>query len=277
MKNTLFLYMDILGFKDMIKNKSKIKRLYKILDSAFIHKDRNFRTIVFSDTLLAFNIYDDLKNDKKKIELMYLIELTQNIFNKFIGENIYFRAIITEGEFIFENLEHFHAYYGNALIDTHKNEKELKGIGLYLDKKLRIYNRFFRYFDIPGLYDFIYLTNNCCRLFPYEKKLVKNNYIDDKGIYPLPEILISSTSAEYLLYPEFKHFKDIFDQIKKQRNIEIRKKYIYTWELYKLAYPALIETLCKSKFNPKSVCKINWSKAKKLYNENKTDILAYDV
>jgi len=200
---------------------------------------------------------------------MYLIELTQNIMNKFIGENIFFRGIITEGEFHVKKMRNLDAYFGQTLIDSYQNEKYLKGVGLYLDVKLRFYNRIFRFKNLSEKFDFIYLTDSCSNLYPYEKREVEKSDNYEEGIFPIPEILISSTSAEYSLYPEILHFKEVYKQIWTQKSLKIKKKYLYTWNLYKLAYPDLIKALLDSNFNPKALANVDWSEAKKMYRENK--------
>ncbi len=55
---------------------------------------------------------------------MYLIEFTQQIFLRFIGKDIFFRAVITEGEFIHNKLKNIDSYFGRALVETYKAEKK---------------------------------------------------------------------------------------------------------------------------------------------------------
>ncbi len=103
MKKTLFLYIDILAFSDLVKNKEKVSKLFQIIDSARLHHDSHFNTIVFSDTIVSYNKNTNYSKEAKEVEMMYLIELTQELFLKLIGSNIFFRAIITEGEFHHNN------------------------------------------------------------------------------------------------------------------------------------------------------------------------------
>jgi len=56
---TLFLYLDILGFAELVKDGPRVERLFQILDSARLHTDSDYQTIVFSDTLLAYNRPED--------------------------------------------------------------------------------------------------------------------------------------------------------------------------------------------------------------------------
>ena len=163
--NTLFLYLDFLGFSEISKDNKKTDDLFNIINNSHIQNDSNFKTIVFSDTLLAYNVYDDLNIEMKSIEIMYIIKLVQDIFKRLVDMNIFFKAIITEGEFTYKKLTNIESYYGQALIDTYKDEKDLTGTGLFLDKKLRKLNRIFLYYDYSDDYDYIFLTPNCRSLF----------------------------------------------------------------------------------------------------------------
>jgi len=46
------MYMDILGFSNLINDKEKVETIYRIIDNSSIHEDSNYRVIVFSDTIL---------------------------------------------------------------------------------------------------------------------------------------------------------------------------------------------------------------------------------
>ena len=69
MEETLFLYIDILGFSNLIMNKKDVGQLYRIIDKAQIHHDSNFVTIVFSDTIIAYNKHRNLSNRSKATDL----------------------------------------------------------------------------------------------------------------------------------------------------------------------------------------------------------------
>lgn len=74
--------------------KEKVYRLFEIIDSARIQHGSNFMAIVFSDTIIAYNRHTNLSKKAKEVEVIYLIELTQELFSKLIGTNIFFRAVI---------------------------------------------------------------------------------------------------------------------------------------------------------------------------------------
>lgn len=54
MAERFFLYIDILGFKELINDKSAVTELYQIIDSLNVHGDGDFTCIVFSDTIVVY-------------------------------------------------------------------------------------------------------------------------------------------------------------------------------------------------------------------------------
>ena len=129
MQNTLFLYLDFLGFSNLvIGDSNKVRRLFNMLDAINIHKDCNFKSIIFSDTLIAYNVLNE--HSQTCYEFMFLVEFVQDIAHRLTGSNLFFRAIIRFGEFEVQKLTHFDAYFGEALINSYKDEKDLP-VGLF--------------------------------------------------------------------------------------------------------------------------------------------------
>jgi hypothetical protein len=178
MQSTLFLYIDILGFSDLIKDTARVERLYQIIDNARLHRDSNYRAIVFSDTIVAYHTHSNLTGKSKAIELMFLIELTQELFLRLVGSGIFFRAVITEGSFHHKKLKNLEAFYGQALVDTYRAEKSLSSIGLFLDNKLRRFNQVFRWRIFSPQFDFVYLTHHCTGLTPTSEDIPRRRSHD---------------------------------------------------------------------------------------------------
>ena len=82
--------------------------------------------------------------------------------------NVYFKGIITLKPFTYLELKNVNAYYGEALISTYQDEKELKGFGLYIDKSISNDSFIFEKIDFNEKYDYI-LT---CGPTPMMEKLV---------------------------------------------------------------------------------------------------------
>lgn len=269
MEETLFLYIDILGFSELIKDKEKVTRLYEIIDSAYIHQDSNFKSIVFSDTIVAYNKRTNLSEESKKIEVMYLIELTQDIFRRLIGSNIFFRAVITEGEFIHEQLENFESYYGEALVETYNAEKSLSGTGLFLNRKLRDLNVVFSFKEFSTEFDYVFLTHLCSGLAHLLGKNVDDNNKENYIKFPIPPDLITAQALESLVYPELVHFREVYLNMNNHPVPKVRDKYLTTWNMYSLAYPGLMHSLVEHNFAPEGMAKLDWTRAKEMYEEDK--------
>lgn len=269
MKETLFLYIDILGFSELIKSKEQVCRLYKIINNARIHHDSNYNAIIFSDTIVAYNRHTNLSKELKEIEVMYLIELTADLFFRLIGTNIFFRAIITEGEFIHYQLENIEVYYGAALVEAYRSAKELSGTGLFLDRKLRDLNQVFRFKEFSSKFDYIFLTHRCSGLTPWLERKVDDNERPDYSDYPLPPEWIADQAMESIVYPELVHFREIYENMNNHPEPKVREKYLTTWNMYSQAYPGLTRSLVEYKFDPNGMAHLDWSRAKEMYDNEK--------
>jgi hypothetical protein len=269
MEPTLFLYIDILGFSDLLKRTGQVQELFAILDKAALHRDSNYRAIVFSDTIVAYNIHRNLSGTNKAIELMFLIELTQELFLRLIGRGVFFRAIITEGEFQHTKLTNLEAYYGQALVDTYRAEKGLIITGLLLDKRLRKFNQVFRWRPFSDALDFVYLTHQLTRLTPSAKDLIMGPGCLADPEFPIPGIALTAPGIESMVYPEIVHFREVYDQMNDHPQPEVRAKFLATWNMYCLAYPKLTRSLLDHEFDPEGVARIDWTKAKQSFSEQR--------
>ena len=272
MDRTLFLYIDILGFSDLILNKERMKDvelLYRIIDKARIHQDSNYQAIVFSDTIIAYNKLKNLSERSKEIEVMFLIELTQELFSKLIGRNIFFRAVITEGEFTHYQLNNLEAYYGPALIEAYLAEKKLSGTGLFLDQKLRGLNKVFRFKKFSDKFDYIFLTHMCSGLTHWLSRNVDDNEEADYSFYPMPPELLTDAALEFMAYPELIHFREVYENMNNHPEPKVREKYLTTWNMYSLAYPGLMRSLIKHNMEPSGMADLDWTKAKEMFENNK--------
>jgi hypothetical protein len=269
MTERLFLYIDILGFKNLVEKQEKAMQLFRIINEANIHRDRNFKAIVFSDTIVAYNKYSNLSHDAKVGEVMYLIELTQDIFRRLIGFNVFFRAIITEGDFIHKKMENLQAYFGPALVETYLDEKGLTGSGLFLNNKIRKFNEIFRYKEFSKKYDFIFLTLACSRLVYCSQRDIKKTEKLEISEFPLNPVLFQDGDIDCILYPELVHLREIYENMNNHPDPKVRSIFLTTWNMYSLAYPGLTINLINHNFDPKCIANIDWSDAQKAYETNK--------
>jgi hypothetical protein len=250
MNKKLFLYLDILGFASLCSsNHGKVRKIFEAINGCNIYKDRNFKAIVLSDTLIAFNAEDDL--GAMVTELGFLIENVHHITDLLTGSGITFRAIICLGEFEFAEMSNINAYFGAALIKSHNDEKsKFPATGLFLHNSVMEFNSWFPAAKFSDEYHFSFLAYDLARLD------------NQKFGYPVP--------WELMDWPE-DAIKRVMFQIEYLRFIYsssfdgdpgIRSKYLNTWAIYQRSFPKLTDVLLSSDFNPSAISDINWEGAK---------------
>ena len=86
MENKYLLYIDVLDFTEIIKSLSKTEGVFKIIDPLNVHQHNMFKTIVFSDTVLVYNLFEpaQLENidgyiQAKRKHAEYYNELLKNV------------------------------------------------------------------------------------------------------------------------------------------------------------------------------------------------------
>jgi hypothetical protein len=232
-----FLYIDILGFEKLVESNSpKTEKIFEIIDGLNVHKDFVFQTIVFSDTILVFNKNGDYQNH---YYVTYLIEYAQQLFYRLSLINIYFKGIITLGEFNFSKLNNIDAYYGLALIETYKDEKILEGFGLYINKNLSNEVIVFDKIDFNKKYDFVLL----CQSFI-------NLYKDTKGILPIDMNILSETDTYFRIDEDLRFFREI-EYLKNNHPIEgVKKKHEKVYNVYKSVTPDFFQKFEEEGFLP---------------------------
>jgi len=92
-----FLYIDILGFKELVRSGFDISELYRRIDRLNVHSDREFTCIVFSDTILVYGV--EGWNKYPSHAIMWLIEFAQDLFYNLISTDVHIRAYVTKGDF----------------------------------------------------------------------------------------------------------------------------------------------------------------------------------
>jgi hypothetical protein len=252
MNETIFLYLDFLGFRELAKSPKDVHKLYKVLDSARIHTDSNFQAIVFSDTLIAFHRQDRLVESTKSTEVMFLIELVQDITHRLTGSGITFRAIIAEGNFEYSKLRNIEAYFGQVLIDTHDAESSLPGVGLYLTDRIAALDCCFSSRSCGGGMNFSFLA--------YDLVRAEN---EGQG-YPMDPLVCEWEDccvAERILF-QVEYLRLLFNGLS-HPSIKIRAKYASAWGMYVEKCPRLVAVLIESGFDPSSLCDIDWTESRK--------------
>ena len=94
------LYIDVLGFADLIKESpEKIAPLYHEISMMNCHHHCDFETIVFSDTVLISNIGMPRNGFDHTVLVMFLCEFARNLMLRLRWSDIHFRGFLTCGEF----------------------------------------------------------------------------------------------------------------------------------------------------------------------------------
>lgn len=214
----------------------KVARAYSIIDEFVTDEDPLLDVIVFSDTILVYN-KNKAKNEKEKeVYIFYLIRFVQDLYSRFVGQDIWFRAIILPGEFNHYKLDNIDCFFGKSLIDAHQTEKSLPMIGLVIHNDCLVYNKILIYKKFNNEYNFVYLS------YPLEEiHLLSNDH------YPLRERNVWAESPDM---PEgVRYLLDIYKLMRDHSNPSVRTKALTTWDFYAQRYPNMLAALCKINFS----------------------------
>jgi len=256
------LYLDILGFSELAKTPEQVLDLYQIIDRLNAH---THEAIVFSDTMLVYNIQAPMGPYERHYYVMCLIEFAQDLLSRLIGRENYFRAIIKKGEFIHKKFENLDAFFGQALIDAYRDEKSLMGCGLFLDSNLLKENDVYPTWQHCEQYHYVFLTQEVQRAaevygrhgFPFSGKL-------------LDSAALNSTYAQLLF------LKDVYKKSREHPDPNARSRFQATWTFYQLRFPILCDALCKCQFDFRAISDANWDEAASAFKENlRSDYFKY--
>ena len=248
MSERLFLYIDILGFSELVADDVAMAEIFSRIDKLNVHTDRDFKTIVFSDTILVYG--DGLWLNHKSQAVMWLSEFAQDLFHHFINIDRHFRAYLTIGNFVHETKNHFQAFYGQALVDCYNKEKEIKSTGLYMDNKLIGYSDIFHVTPYDDDCSFVHVMQ------------ALDSISFDYKAYPIDPILVDSTGMDEFVAPFFVYLKNIWKHFHDEKLQEgVRLKYKNTWKMIESRHPGLLKVLVENDFNPVCVSKMDWTVA----------------
>jgi len=248
------LYLDILGFAEMAKMPQRILDLYQIMNGLHVHQHDQFKCIVFSDTLLVYNIPAPRNAHDRQYCVMFLAEFAQDLLYRLIGRDCYFRAILTKGGFLHHSFKNLEAFFGQALIDSCRAEKELIGCGLFIDTRLLKENQIFPTWRHCDRYHYVFLTQDIQRASEY-----------GQSGFPFPGALLDSTTMTFPTYSQLLFLADIYRKAAEHPEPRVRAKFQATWSFYQNQYPSLCDTLRQSDFDFNAVADADWKRAKKFF------------
>jgi hypothetical protein len=250
------LYLDILGFSELARKPERVLDLYRIIDGLNVHRHDAFQSIVFSDTLLVYNIDQPRDAYGRHCHVMFLAEFAQDLLYRLIGRDYYFRAILTSGEFLHHRLTNVQAFFGQALIDAYRHEKELIGCGLFIDTKLLADNHIFptrRYCD---RYHYVFLTQDIQRASEY-----------GRFGFPFAGEILDATTITFPTYAQLVFLMDIYRKATEHPDPRVRAKFQATWTLYELQHSSLCATLRDSEFDFSAIATADWKAAKEHFEK----------
>ena len=252
MADRYLLYIDILGFSDLVAGSDeRIRDLYEVIASLNVHRHPSFRAIIFSDTLLVYNVEgQDTRSDRSYL-VMYLCEFAQDLQRRLTKKDIFFRAVLVRGEFNHYELNQLPCFFGQALIDAHESEKKIKAIGLFMHKSIIEDSVIFSTAEINEDFSFVFITQHLTTL--------EEEY---GGLFPVDSELIEDTDQVYLLTPEVLYLGRIAHFASSHSVPSVRAKYEATLDLFRHQYPETISFLEGNGFDVRAISpSADWSKA----------------
>lgn len=246
----LFLYIDILGFSDMIKGGFPVDQLYQRIDDLNVHRDKDFTTIVFSDTIVVYG--SDAWANYKNQAVMWLAEFAQDLFFRFIGIDKHFRAFITEGEFAHNKMKNIEAYYGNALVRCYEAERYVKACGIFLDNDLVPNSDIFHTTQYNDEWSFMHIMQGMSYVASTQDMFGELTYPIDNEIFE---------GIEHWLSYECRYLEAIHGHARDAALHEgVRDKFRQTWELIAARNGTFIAALERSGFDLQKVLTwTNWT------------------
>ncbi len=237
MSDRFLLYIDILGFAEMTsKEPRKVARTYAILDSLNVHRHHAFKTIVFSDTVLVYNPTPAQSDDDRSYYVWYLIEFAEDLHHRLTGQDVFFRAVLTSGDFSHYQLENIECFFGAALISAYTREKSIPSLGLFLDENCAIHNKYFRTASLDGKSSFVYLNRS-----------IEGLTQCTGDTYPFRDRAIED-QAPFMPW-QVRFLRDVHANMRSHRSPLVRAKFLTAWDFYAKRYPGLTRALVDSDFS----------------------------
>jgi hypothetical protein len=254
MKSKYLLYIDILGFSEMVRNRPEdARRLYKIIEDLNCHKHDAFQVIVFSDTILIYNKFDPFLDNEHSYAVMYLIEFAQNLLYETIGKGYFFRAVLVNGEFEHARPNNVERIFGKALVTAYLAEKSIPCTGLFIDSASQRRNIVFSVEPFNEQFSFVYLNQSLDRLS--EGSL---------GAIPVDAWLLEQTDSQWSLSKDVRFLSDVYEHMRSHPNPRVRQKFLMTWDYYLRRYSDIMLLLVQENFHPECISpKFDWTKATK--------------
>ena len=244
MADRYLLYIDILGFSTLVDEGSKkIDDLYEVIASLNVHRHHAFRALVFSDTILVYNVDGGEVPEDRGYVIMFLCEFAQDLQHRLTGRGILFRAILVRGEFMHYELNSLPCFFGAALLRACRAEKSLQAIGLFIERALVPDSDIFKSVPFDEQHNFVFIKQSL-------------NKIEDLwgGVFPLDRFELEDTDLIYVLVPEVLYLRDLSGLAQFHPDAKVRQKHAATLGLFRARYPKTLMFLEDNHFELERLC-----------------------
>lgn len=264
MPSKYFLYIDILGFSDLVKSSpSQVDDLYQVIASLNVHEHSAFKAIIFSDTILVYNPQEPISASDTSYYVMFLCEFAKDLQHRLAGRDISFRALLTYGDFTHYTLNSIQCFFGQALIEAYNQEKKIQSVGLFIDHKCNAYNRYYQTLPFNDDFNFVFLTQAMQRL--------EREYAD---ALPVEGWMLEQTDLLEFLVPEIIMVQSIYRNMRLYKDERVKDKYTNAWSYYKRCYPKTLAALENNDFDPNAISpSIDWQNIYNRFPEDYSYVL----
>ena len=249
-RDTYLLYIHILGLRALVEEGGDVDGLCGIIDSLDAHRPDAFKTVVFSDVALSYTTVPPTDADARQHMVMYLCEFAQDLLYRLVGRGWHFRAYLARGTFSHGRLENVEAFCGETLVRARRRASAIQCTGLFIDNDV-----------LPD-----------CNVFPTTPYDSRCHFVhlmqslENVGFgnipYPIPVGLIASRALEWRLAYDITYLRNVYANMNRQSlSPRIRVKYLSTWQMVRTRHRALLDTLERNNFDPRSVADLDWSEA----------------
>jgi hypothetical protein len=227
MAERYLLYIDILGFSDLVQeDESKISDLYEVFAALNVHNHLSFKAIIFSDTILVYNVADPDDQSDRSYLVMYLCEFAQELQHDLTKKDIFFRAVLVRGDFQHYELNGIPCFFGKSLIYAYESEKQIPAIGLFMHNSLTFESDIFPTRKFNEQFSFVFITQALTRL-----------ETDFGGEFPQEGWIFDETDETFLATPEVLYLERLAYFAANHPVLKVREKHETTLKLFKEHYP----------------------------------------
>lgn len=257
MSDRFLLYIDILGFSNMVRDEPrKVVRVYEILDTLNVHSRSDFKVIVFSDTILIYNSQPATTNTESTFCVQTLVDCAEDLHHRLVGQDIFFRGVIVKGDFEHYRRSHVERFFGGALITAYHAEKDIPSLGLFVTDECKAFGLFQPTAAFsPGL-SFVFLCHGLRCL----SMLATSAWPIDLG---------GSPGEDYGIHVpwDVRFLKDIHSQMRGHPSPAVRTKFLTAWDFYQRQYPDALAALVQHNFSVRALATSDWGQATKALEE----------